>query len=370
MRILEIIPQLSSGGGERFTVDLCNELSKHHKIRLIALYPLNTHGFYLKELNDNVEVVSFNKKNGLSLSLLYKIFQQIKTFQPDIVHTHLRGIMYLPLAIFFGNKKIKYFHTIHSDAEKEAGDRFSKLLRKLLFKIGKVIPITISEESLKSFIDFYHQKTFMIPNGRALPKELIVSNAVRKEIDSYKFTPSTKIIVNLARIMNVKRQPLIARVSKRLYEEGYDFVMLFIGRNENKEFGEELEQELGINTYILGERKNPLEYLQIADGYCLFSSFEGMPISLIEAMSMGAVPVCTPVGGIKNTIDDGVSGILAKDISETECYIALKRFLELNSDTLLTMRQNSIKTAESYSMEICAKKYINLFREDNTHQSL
>lgn len=36
MKILEIIPQLSSGGGERFVVDLCNELSKEHDVTLMV----------------------------------------------------------------------------------------------------------------------------------------------------------------------------------------------------------------------------------------------------------------------------------------------------------------------------------------------
>ena len=40
MKILEIIPQLSSGGGERFVVDLCNELSKEHDVTLMVYLDL------------------------------------------------------------------------------------------------------------------------------------------------------------------------------------------------------------------------------------------------------------------------------------------------------------------------------------------
>ena len=51
MRILEIIPQLDSGGGERFTVDLCNELAQKHTVKLIVLFPLENHGFYLSDIS-------------------------------------------------------------------------------------------------------------------------------------------------------------------------------------------------------------------------------------------------------------------------------------------------------------------------------
>ena len=50
MRIVEIIPQLSSGGAERFVVDLCNELSKRHEVSLIVFYDIIEHGFYVNEL--------------------------------------------------------------------------------------------------------------------------------------------------------------------------------------------------------------------------------------------------------------------------------------------------------------------------------
>lgn len=65
MKILEIIPQLSSGGGERFVVDLCNELSKEHDVTLMVLHSLDKVDFYLKEVSNNVRVVSMNKRMGL-----------------------------------------------------------------------------------------------------------------------------------------------------------------------------------------------------------------------------------------------------------------------------------------------------------------
>ena len=64
MKILQIIPQLSSGGGERFTVDLCNELAERgHKVVLCVLYDLKDekNSFYLPQVSKKVRVVSLNK---------------------------------------------------------------------------------------------------------------------------------------------------------------------------------------------------------------------------------------------------------------------------------------------------------------------
>ena len=61
MRIVEIIPQLGSGGGERFTVDLCNELSKQHEVILIVFYPLEVFGFFANDLAQQIKIVSMDK---------------------------------------------------------------------------------------------------------------------------------------------------------------------------------------------------------------------------------------------------------------------------------------------------------------------
>ena len=99
MKILEIIPQLSSGGGERFVVDLCNELSKEHDVTLMVLHSLDKVDFYLKEVSNNVRVVSMNKRMGLDIGLLFRVYRYIRREKPDVVHTHLRAIMYIAFAI-------------------------------------------------------------------------------------------------------------------------------------------------------------------------------------------------------------------------------------------------------------------------------
>ena len=137
--------------------------------------------------------------------------------------------------------------------------------------------------------------------------------------------------------------------------------MLAIGSTSQIDIVEEVKGLKSDNFYILGERKNPLEYLKAADAYALCSSYEGLPISLIEALGVGAVPVCTPVGGIVNLVHDGENGILAEGLSEDDYYKALKRFLELGNDTLQIMSKKARESYAPFSMTECAQKYVSLF---------
>ena len=50
-----------------------------------------------------------------------------------------------------------------------------------------------------------------------------------------------------------------------------------------------------------------------------------MPVTLLEALSVGCIPICSPVGGIVNVVKHGVNGLLSKDSTEEEYYLTVKK---------------------------------------------
>lgn len=362
MKIFEIIPQLSSGGAERFTIDLCNELSTKHEVTLIVLHSVEKFGFYADELASNVRLVSMDKRMGFDMSLLFRLWRLIKKEKPDVVHTHLNGIVYISLSAAI-NRRVVYCHTVHNTADKESNSFVCRGVRRLLFKTRHSTPITISEESQRSFLDYYGIDAPLIDNGRNVPADLALSASVVDEFKKYRRTDKTRVLVCLARMYPVKRHTLLAKVTARLYAEGYDFTVLAIGSTSQIDIVEEVKSLKSDNFYILGERKNPLEYLKAADAYALCSSYEGLPISLIEALGVGAVPVCTPVGGIVNLVHDGENGILAEGLSEDDYYNAMKRFIDLDDEALCAMSKKAKESYAPFSMTECAQKYVSLFEK-------
>lgn len=369
MKILEIIPQLGSGGAERFTVDLCNELVKMgHDVSLIQFFPLDKpeYAFYLHELNSKVNIISLNKKNGLDISLYGKLLNLIKKIKPDIVHSHVRAIFYLPLAIVQLHKKIRFFHTVHSDAAKEAlGSRLDIWIRKISFKKGFVKAITISPESKKSFEEYYGITAPIIYNGRNIPKNINISEEVKDIYSKLRVTSDTKILLNVAHIDKVKRQNVLARAVTELNNEGYDISLALVGREEDSETVEEIKKLENHRISILGARTNPLEFMKVADAFCLSSQYEGLPISLIESLGVGTIPICTPVGGIKNIITDGENGFLSTDLSEDSIKNAIIRFLSVDSAALASLKVNIKNTYQSFTMKDCAKAYESLFLKNS-----
>lgn len=85
------------------------------------------------------------------------------------------------------------------------------------------------------------------------------------------------------------------------------------------------------------------------DFYLQFSDYEGMAMSVIEAMQMGLVPIVSPVGEIHNYCTDDENAVL------TACpETAAKRFLTIWKDKqkLCRMRENATKTWEGSSCYI------------------
>ena len=58
---------------------------------------------------------------------------------------------------------------------------------------------------------------------------------------------------------------------------------------------------------LLGLKENVGDYMAAADYYVMSSDWEGLPITLLEAMSMGVIPVSTPAGGVADVIKDGTN---------------------------------------------------------------
>lgn len=355
MRILEIIPQLSQGGAEKFVVDLTNQLSAQHDVLLVVLHSGDETSFFHKDINPQVKVISLKKKSGMDISLFLKLNKLVKTFQPDVIHTHLRSILYI-LYAFINNRRKCFIHTVHNDAQMEAGGFLGRMIRNLLFRFG-VVPVTISDNSQQSFREFYNMSSELIYNGAAEYSTTGIFDDTYEEISRIRTSPSSRLLLNVARISKQKNQLMLVDAIANLRKQGYDIELIIIGACEDELIQQQILSYKYDFIHVLGSRQNPRDYMKLSDAFCLSSIYEGMPISLIECFSVGAIPVCTPVGGVNDMIIDGCNGILTSNIDENSIQEAILRLLAMSDSELQDMKRNSLLSFEKYSMNNCASQY-------------
>lgn len=361
MKIMEIIPQLNSGGAERFVVDLCNELSKRHEVKLVVFHSFDKLNFYIDEISRDVSVVNMEKRDGRDFGLFYRLLKLIRDFAPDIVHTHLSAIVYVFLACFVC-RKVKFIHTVHNDAEKEAEHGLNRFIRKALFKLHRVHPVTISEESQRSFQEFYNLPSTLVYNGsrRYVQPSNDVINKIRQEIYDLKINKDSFTVLNVARIQPQKNQVELVKAIHSLNKRGLKIELIHIGSVADMNMEKEIREINSPYVHLMGKRTNPRDYMEVCDAFCLSSIFEGMPITLIECFSVGALPVCTPVGGMKNMIIDMQNGLLADGCNQCDLEKVLLRAVSLDTVTKEKIRNNSRLSFEKFNIETSTSLYENL----------
>lgn len=349
---------MAGGGIESMVCGLVNEMAKEHDVTLCTIFKAKPTDVFEDKVSPKVKRENLGKdKQGFSLKELYKIYRYIKSHDFDIVHIH--GFFYYYfLSILFLHKRTKFVYTIHSDAKQENVSWDARIFwwKKRFFKKGYMKAVTISEVSQESFNKLYNCDSKLIANG--IP-EVEISD--RTLLDDYRITNSTKILLHAGRISEPKNQLLLCQVVDKLIKEGHDIVLLIAGGKQDKGIFDSIEPYFSDRIRYIGEKNNITHLFACADAMCLPSKWEGMPVVLLESLSVGCIPICTPVGGIPNVIKDEYNGFLSAETSMQSYYEKLKYFIQLNDKRRAEIKQNCIDSFEPYNIKNTVEKYINFY---------
>ena len=363
MKILHIVPDMYTGGAQKFCIDLCNELVKNRDLDItICSVEKLTDGQQImyKKIHPDIKFISLDKE-GKSPLIMFKIVKMLFSLKPDITHTHLRAQMFSALGLLLLRRP--NIHTIHTVAHNETTKGRMKFYG-FLYDYFNFTPVSISEQVLKTTQALYGQKhNVMIDNGGEKVQKTDEYEETKKFIDSIKRDKSSKVFVSLGRLYNVKNQELLINAFEELIEEGFDVNLLILGSLITVPSYAKMCQEMiksPDRIHILGEKGNVPDYLYLCDALCFSSIYEGFPMAIIEAMSIGIPTVSTPVGGIPDVVKDGTIGYLSKDMSVESYKDALKRVIlndEIDKDELIAHYE------KHYTVEQCASKYLSLYQE-------
>lgn len=182
------------------------------------------------------------------------------------------------------------------------------VLHNILKKIfhWEVPFIALSEHERKVLSSRFSPKTVY-----ALPNCVELGDSVDRTNKS-----STLTIGYLGRITESKGMKELLDACIILQSKGIPYILKIAGSQDRDEsYIEAFEKGLGNGFEYVGiiSGKAKKEFLNSIDVFVLPSYFEGLPLSLLESMSYGAVPVVTPVGSIPEVLKNGVNGLLIKD---------------------------------------------------------
>ena len=124
------------------------------------------------------------------------------------------------------------------------------------------------------------------------------------------------VVATIANYREQKDYPNLLNACALLRDRGVDLRVVCVGQGPLHEEIEALHASLrlGAVVQLLGHRADALDVLAAADVFVLGSAWEGLPVALMEATSMGLPCVLTDVGGMRDALgDDGAVWVAPGD---------------------------------------------------------
>lgn len=354
MKIMQVIPAFRLAGAEVMCENLCIALKNAGEtVIAVSLYSEKT------AITDRLEkagvrIEYLDKKLGFDPSIIFKLVRLFKREKPDVVHTHIYASKYgLIAAVLAGIAK--NVHTVHNVAQKEQGN-LGKKVNGFMYKHFDVVPVALSQEVRKSISDVYGLKEALVPtvfNGIDLSKCMSRTNYKANKI----FT-----ILHIGRFMQVKNHEKLIRAFADFAKVHPCSKLQLLGEGELFAEMQCLAKRLSVSDKVefLGLQSNVYPYLHDADVFCLPSEFEGVPMTLIEAMGTGLPIIAGNVGGIPDMLANGKSALLIEPkINEIETALET---LYSSEELRAKFGQAASKRSEDFSSASMAKSYMNIYR--------
>ncbi len=345
-KILFVVEAMG-GGVFTYIVDLANGLVDTFDMYIAYATRRQTPIDYKRYFDNRIhliEVENFGREIDIrkDLKALREVKAIAKTIQPDIIHLHSSKAGVIG-RIAFNGKGIPLFYTPH-------GYSFlmqdHKPLKRVVFKM--IEAVCAKRKCMTISCSFgEHQETLKLTQYASYINNAINPLKLQKVVERVKVYEHPVTVFTLGRICCQKNPTLFNQIAEALP----DMKFIWIGEGELRD---RLKSK---NIEITGwvDRKRALEISANADVFLLTSLWEGLPMSLLEAMYMKKLCVVSDVVGNHDVIEDGINGYVCRTVNEF--VEAIKR----GGDVLAEKAYEDIE--EKYSIDTQIEAYSEIYKK-------
>jgi len=337
IRILYIYPSLGIGGAEELRFLALKNLKQkdNYEFTVLCIEKIGEIGEEIKGLGINIFCLN-KSAHPLNITVILSLLRYFYKNRFDIVQTSLFNANFhgriaailarIPVIIseehseHYQYRSLKFLPYIWAD----------RILSIFTDKI-----ICCSDNLMRSISMLEHipeNRLFLLLNACNTERLELKKNplGIRKELG---LSENDLIIGNVAHLSYRKGQDMLIKAFGIISRTFPSAKLIFIG-NADRKFKQELDKiiqdtDVAAKVIFLGPRRDIADYLRIFDIFALFSRFEGMPLSMLEAMYMQVPVVVNNIGGISEVVEHDKNGILVED-SDIESFA--KAITELIKD--------------------------------------
>lgn len=316
----------------------------------------------------NVHAVDFNNISLIKSSR--KVCDIIKLYNINIIQSHL-----FRESIICRLVKLRHFKIKH------------------LFKVQTFIDcawIPTWKKNIYHFLDFISSilVNIYVANGPIVEKEIIYRSKIKKnkvvniingtekigEPDILNVGVLQKNMAMIANLVEKKGHDVLIKALYLLKKKGLIINVRLIGSELNKNnfaskstFKDELiecakEYDVVDQLEFYGYTKDIVKALTNIPIVVLPSDSEGVPNSILEAMSLKKIVIASNVGAVDILIDDGKSGFLHLPQNPEQLAQILLKIFSMKNEELNEIRQNAfIKWKTNFTLEIMYNKLLKVY---------
>lgn len=308
-----------------------------------------------------IETASLRKIFNISeLSKAYKqLKQEVETNRYEIVHTQspIGGVI-CRLACrkarkLYGTKVIYAAHGFHffKGAPLKNWLVFYNV-EKYCSKFTDLL-ITINHEDYKNAQKFKAKEVVYVPGAGVDTNKFVASadgrERIRKELG---IDDETTVLLSVGELIPRKNHMEVFEALKQMKDAGKDYKIKYLIAGRGK-IAEELQNkinELGLQEQVqmLGFRSDVADVFAASDIYVFPSHQEGLPVALMEAMSVGMPVVCSRIRGNVDLIEEGVGGYLFDSKDASTLVTALDRMMAKAEIDRRAMGSHNVAVMENF----------------------
>ena len=360
IKVLQVIPKLGFGGAETGCYDLAHYLAEQN----CKSFLITSGGQLLKYVRrDKVKIIRLPVQSKNPIIIFFNfiiIFFTLWIYKIDIVHARSRAPAWSCLwACFFSGKKfVTTFHGTYNFSSKFKHFYNSVMVRSKLIIGGSNFIFGHINENYQKYLNHKKQKLLVVFRGINLEFFNEKNTSEKKAnvlVQSWKIDRKNFIILLPGRLTKWKGQEIFIEALNLLVEELYNenFHAIILGSDQGRTIYSK-KLLLLVEQYRLGKKisfvenckEMPLAY-KLSD-LVISSSVEPEACGrvAVEAQAMNKPIVASDIGGSRETVLNGKSGLLYKHNDPKELAKAINKIMKMNKQSLNLMGELGRKNVE------------------------
>ena len=355
-RVLILIKGLGIGGAERLILEGSSQwdINQFH-YRVAYVLPWKDH-LVEKLTSKGIDTTCVGGTRGLDPITPLRIRRLVKDWGADLIHAHLPSAGILA-RISSGAPTVYTEHNI-VDSYRQP----TRSLNRATYGRNSAV-IAVSEAVATSLEGYPGPSPVIIPNGvRSLSG--VTGNGVRSELG---ITGQTPLVVHVGNIRPHKGHSNLISATQVLAQRVPEVLVVSIGGEKYSGDVERITrqaEEAGVGERIrfLGKRTDAWAFMAAADVVVNPSDVEGLPLAILEALSMGRPVVATDVGGVSTVVVHRSTGLLISPGDPTALADAVVEALS-NPDALEWGRAGARLVKQTHSVTKMIGAYEDVYQD-------